>query len=429
MLLIRMKLAVLLLLLLACVLPSAPALADDQAIFVAPRDTPGKIELHLFIPHRNGVPALAHYTEHLVWQSAVKDRAAVKIGHTNASTPDDSNIVIYHEWGPASELNNRLARLARVFEPIAVTEEFAAAERDIVRREYDFRTANNPNAIALIEIKKFLYEGNGKAHSRDTLEAIAELNFSDAKKLHERTYQPQLASLLAMGDITEDVLRKALVETGFPRIASLAALQPVALNLAPPDEQTLTFALGDAVPRMLWSKVVKLAEPVPFDELELQCHVLKAVLESSRQGGIAGPLRYDAFIARKIEIEFVAHDENHVEFYFTVEPDTGVSFAELHAAFEKALAESAEGIPSATFSRALERFGKTLPDPSDRRASLDWMSEYTFNRLRDQRPFLPEDQLRALVPGIKHSDVNALATALASPGRLSVAFIGKDNSQ
>lgn len=428
MLLIRVNLAGWLLLLFACVSPSAPALADDQAIFVAPRDTPGKIELHLFIPYEADRPALAHYTEHLVWQSAVGDRAKLMGMHTNASTFADS--IIYHESGATSELIPKLATLARVFQPIEVSEEFAAAEIDVVLREYDFRVASNPKEKAFIDIDKFVYAGNGIAHSVfGTPEDIRRQTFDDAKKFHASTHQPQRAFLLATGDISGDELRNALAETRFPQLASRAALQPVPLKLAPPDEQVLTLPSSGAAPRMMWNKVVRLAEPVPFEELELQCHVLKTVFESTRLGGLAGPLQYDAFIARKIEVEFIVHDETHVEFYFTVEPDSGVSFADLRAAVEKALAESGKGIPEATFSRALERYRKTLPDSSDRRASLDWMSEYAFSRLRDQRPFLPEDQLRALVPGIQHSAIDALAAALASPGRLSVAFIGKDNAQ
>ena len=180
---------------------------------------------------------------------------------------------------------------------------------------------------------------------------------------------------------------------------------------------------------MLWNKVVKLAEPIPFDLLEFQGEVLETILEFSLQGGIAAPLRFDAFIARKIEVDVFALDERHMEFFFNVEPDSGVSFADLRAAVEKALEELAKGIPAATFSRALERYSKALPDPSDRRASLDWMSENAFSRLMVQRPLLTEEQLRALLPGIQHSAIDALAAALASPGRLSVAFIGKDTAQ
>jgi predicted Zn-dependent peptidase len=413
------------LLMVLLVAAMAPARADRQAVFIAPLDTPGMITLYVFIPYEAETPGLAHYAEHLAWLSAIGGSVRLGDPHSNASTSPRS--VVYHMSGPRAEINTMLETLARVFQPINLTQDFAIEERGIVEREYDLRLAGKPVERAFEQMNPFLYEGNPTAISvMGTPAEIRALGFEDAKSFHQATHRPERAMLMAEGDITEEQLLTALAATKFPPLAPLSAVTPSPLKLAPPAEKVFREADEKAIPRMLWSKLVELPEPVPFEQLVIQSQLLGDILTTALAGGLAKPLRYDSFTARAFEVDVTAHDERHVEFYVSAEPDSGIGFAALRQAVENALAQSAQGIPAATYERVVKRFRAAMPDPADRPASLRRMSDDMYGRLLDQRVMVDEQALRAIVDQLDHRAIDSLVAAVNAPGRVAVVFIGKD---
>lgn len=413
-------------LLILLVVAAVPARAAEQAIYVAPTDTPGLVTVHVVIPYEAETPGLAHYAEHLVWLSALGGEVRLGDPHSNAFT--SSQVIAYFMSGPSAELNAMLTRLARVFLPITLDHDFALEERGIVEREYDLRVAEKPDERAFEQMNPFLYDGNSLAVSvLGTATEIRALQVEDAKKFQEATHKPERAMLFVEGDITEDQIARALADTKFPEMRPASTLKvPPALNLAPPAEKVVRDPSEGAAPRMLWSKLVALPEPDSYDLLVFQANLLSDILISALDGGLAKPLRYDAFMARVFDVRLLVYDERHVEFFVSAEPDAGVGFAALREAVETALGQSAKGIPKPTYERALRRFRAAVPDPADRPANLKRMAEYRFDRLLRERPMLDEQGLRDLMDQIEPGAIDRLAAALTAPGRTAVAFIGKD---
>lgn len=225
-------------------------------------------------------------------------------------------------------------------------------------------------------------------------------------------------------------LRRAIRESGFPELTGAQDdIAPPPFTLAAPETRTFTWPLPDAAPRMIWRKVVRLDEPVQFDLLETQTAFLTSILDTNLPGGIAGPLRFDGFIAKNFNIAVFPIDEQHIEISFTAEPDKDVTFSELQRSFEAGLASSAKGIPQATYERVRERFDSYWPDWDDEDQVADWMANYTLNRVSALREPLTEKQLRRLDDQLTPPEVNALLAALTGPGRTAIAFIGKDQTR
>lgn len=396
-----------------------PAVADDQAIFVAPLDTPDRITIRVIVPYTPERAGLAHYMEHLVVSPVLATDVALYDTHNVATTTPSS--IIYSLSGKRNELTTILRRLAAVFKPISVSPAFALKERGIVQYEYDLRYPGSSQGKAIDAMEAFLYAGNPQALPVfATPEETGKLTLEEAKRLHQETHRPERAILFASGDITDAALREAAAEAGFPTVAQRQSLVPPDVTLGPPAEKVFTFAGESDPPLMLWSKVVELAEPVPFDLLVFQGKLLGSILHSVLLGGIAKPL------TRGVDLKILVRDERHVELYVIAEPDAGVSFATLRTAVEKAFAESARGIPPDTFDRVMPRFRKDVPDPSDRPASQIWMDNYMFKRLIDSRPVVDEVALRALLDKVDPAGIDKLMAALGGPGRLAVSLIGED---
>jgi hypothetical protein len=98
----------------------------------------------------------------------------------------------------------------------------------------------------------------------------------------------------------------------------------------------------------------------------------------------------------------------------------------LQSAFEAALTNTAKGIPDATYARVRERFATYWPDWSDEEETGRWMTDYVLARVSVLREPKTEAQLRKLDERLQAPDIDALLASLAGPGRIAIAFIGKD---
>jgi hypothetical protein len=379
-------------------------------------------------PNTGEAPHIAHYTEHLAWLPNIGKDSRPEDRDSNAWTNDYA--VGYWLSGPPEDLTDMLRRLKGVFDPIDLPRDVAETERDIVLREYDWRMADNSDAQAAEEMEAFLYEGNAIAASViGTPEEIKALSYDEAKAFHAATHRPERARLVVVGDVTEADLARAMTEAGFPDLdAKREDIVPPPFTLAAPDTRTFRYPNPTKAPRMTWRKVVALPEPVDFDLLETQTTLLRDILDTNLPGGLAGPLRFDAFIAKGFSVTLAPIDERHIELIFEAEPDKGISFADLQAAFESALAASAKGIPAETYDRVRDRFASYWPDWSDAEETGEWMADYTLDRVSALREPLTQRQLRRLDGRIEAAGIDTLLSAVAGPGRTAIAFIGKDQT-
>jgi hypothetical protein len=369
---------------------------------------------------------LAHYAEHLVWLSYRGREARSLDRHSNAWT--DKMSIGYSESGNPEDLPEMLRKLAKVFDPIDLPLDFAEQERDILLREYDLRMAGNAGNRASEEMDAFLYAGNPDAFSViGTPAEILALTVADAKRFHAATHRPEFARLVTIGDVSSVDLSKALETSGFPELVSKSgAIAPPPFELAAPESRSFIYPDAEAAPRIVWRKVVTLPKPVDFELLDLQARLLAQILDTNLPGGLAGPLRFDNMTARSFTIQIWLLDEDNVEIVFNGDPDSGIGFAQLQSAFEVALADVARGIPDETYARVRERFNSYWPDWMDSENVATWMADYTKERVRGLRQPLPEHHLRQRDEQLNKQDVESLLKALAGPGRIAVAYIGKD---
>jgi hypothetical protein len=384
--------------------------------------------VEIVLPYPAGQEVLAHYTEHLAWLNAMGAKARDADRHSNAWT--NAYAVGYWLSGAPDDLPELLRALSGVFDPLDLPQDFAAEERGILLREYDHRMADNPDAKADAALDAFLYAGNRMAASLiGTPAAIGALDYDAARALHAETHRPGNARLVVIGDIRPRQVRRALRQAGWPRATGDgAATLPPAFDLAAPDRIVLRDPEPDAAPRLIWRKVVTLPEPMPFDLLEAQAALLGDILYSNLPGGLAGPLRFDAAIASRFDVDVWPIDADNVEIGFRAAPDRGVSLTDLQAAFEAALAASAAaGIPQATYDRALARFD-FWPDWNDPAETAAWMADYMLDRVSALREPLAERALRHLDRGLSLETTNALLRQLAGDGRTAIAFIGPEDS-
>ena len=400
--------------------------ASARSLVQIPNQT--DVQAHVVLPFPSTLGPLAHYTEHLAWLPNIGKNSRPEDRDSNAWTNDYA--VGYWLSGPPEDLPDMLRRLKVVFDPIDLPQEFAETERDIILREYDLRMANNSDAQAAEEMEAFLYEGNAIATSViGTPDQIKALTYDAARAFHAETHRPERARLVVVGDVTERQLAKAMAEAGFPDLdANRADIAPPPFTLAAPEARIFRYPNPNAVPRMTWRKVVALAEPVDFDLLEAQTALARDILDTNLPGGIAGPLRFDAFVTKSFGISIIPINETHIELVFSAEPDKGIGFAVMQSAFEAALATSAEGVPTATYERVRERFKGFWPDWPDDEETARWMANYTLSRVSVLREPTSERQMRKIDAQIDAADINTILAALARPGRTAIAFIGTDLS-
>lgn len=383
-------------------------------------------KLVLAFPSRDQEGALAHYTEHLAWLPNIGKESRPGDRDSNAWTNDYA--VGYWLSGPPEDLADMLRQLKGVFDPIDLPQAFAEQERGILQREYDMRVGGTIDAKAALEMEAFLYQGNQIAGdpigTPDTLHA---LTYEDAKTFHAETHRPERARLVVTGDVTERQLAKAMEEAGFPDLdANREGIAPPPFALAAPESRTFHYPEPNAAPRMTWRKVVALPEPVDFDLLEAQTALARDILDTNLPGGVAGPLRFDAFITKSFSISITPIDETHIELIFSAEPDRGIGFAAMQSAFEAALAASAQGAPDATFARVRERFEGFWPDWSNEEETARWMADYTLSRVSVLREPKTERQIRKMDAQIDLRDINTILAALVGTGRTAIAYIGTD---
>lgn len=192
------------------------------------------------------------------------------------------------------------------------------------------------------------------------------------------------------------------------------------------DSLTIREPDFDGAAKLYWRKVVQLPDPMNFDLLDTRAALLAEILDSAAPGGLAGPLRHDAFIARRFSIDIFPIDELHLEVSFTAEPDVGVSFESLGQHAEQTFLSTAKGVPEATFDRVWKRFQATWPDWTDANETNAWIADYSLRRVAHLRAPAPKRDLQILHDQLSIEDINTLLTALAGPGRTIHGYLGED---
>ncbi len=406
---------------------TTPDLSAFGNVIVAPEPDAQTVKAYVIFPTTNSAPGLAHYTEHLSWLSSAGKREDAVNSHSNAWASRFTTG--YWLSGSPAALPGILATLADLFDPLDLDGSFAEEERGIIQREYDLRMAGNPAAQAADDIAAFLYNGSALATSViGTRDDIAALSYDAARDLHAQTHQPHLATVIITGPISARDVHTALTAAEWPATdGAQSAITPQPITLAAPAETTLRYPDADVAPRLLWRKAVNLPETLPFDQLEVHAALLASILDTNLPGGLAGPLRFDAAIARTFDIQVWPLDEDTIEVSFSASPDRDVSLTELQTALEETLADIASnGIPQATFERVMGRFEDFWPDWDDADEAASWMASYAIDRASIARAPLSKGDVKGLADTLSLPTTNMILRQLTGEGRTATAFIGPE---
>ena len=400
-----------------------------KAAYLVPKPNEKQVTIHVLVQSGEndnpGTEGLAHYVEHLAWQSALGASVGLLDRHSNASTT--SMTTDYFLQGPASDLNSMFDTLTKVLAPLTVDQKFAEDERNIILREYDYRRRDRPLAAIEEALKRSLLGSDPRA--RSVLGApndITQFSFDEARTLHASTHCPANSVLVVGGPITAVEITTLLARPIDVR-ACKNAISPKPLIMPLTDTMQIVSNEANAPPHLMWYKLVELDTPIEIEQLDVGLYALGSILNANLPGGLAGPLRDDADIADSFQLWLYPVDERHVEMGFFAKPRQGVTLAQVLEAFNKALGEITEtGIPNTTFQRVRDRVKNGLPDWKDRIKVSDLMWRDVLDHAYLHRLPLMEEELKKLPDLLEQTKVNNLLKNLAGAGRIRFAFIGEN---
>lgn len=389
-----------------------------RSVYLVPDSQAGFDRLELIVQagemDNTGPEGLAHYTEHLAWISQI-GTGRLSSRHSNAWTTDRATG--YFVSGPGSDLPSNMRRLLGVHLPFDLPEKFMLEERDIVLREFDQRMLEWPYASVYRDIGRILY-GDGPL-SRTTIgtaKSISTFTVEAAREFHQRTHAHSNSVLIASGSLKPEALQSELQQRKANELS-----KPVPIP-APPvapirDEQMVELPRLSAE-ELVYAKIVDVTLYSSGARLQVTVDMLGQLLDSALEGGIAGPLRYDAFIARSFDLGLSLNAGTHLEMWFSARPDSGVSLDTLQQAFELALQSSSEaGIPEQSFNKVKQRYLADVTNTDDK-------PEFTRRVLRQQimnrLPPLGYSDILNAAQTVTLGDVEQLYRALIGDGRLVI---------
>lgn len=399
--------------------------------YLHPDKSPDLVEVFLFVKSGgfddgDGPEGLAHYLEHLVWLSAVNPDGRASTARDDGAWVS-GGITAYSLKGDPEQLNSYLETMAKVFGPPSLDEAFMREERDILKREYDYRLAERPLDPIVRDLQIHLFGDAPRARSvLGTPESIAKLTPEMAMALHTRTHIPANAVLFVMGN-TDLATVAPLVEKHF---GGIAAGDPPPRRQPPPFQERReiveTSVDGSRYQQLIYFKRIRLETPLAEDRLQLQLDLLHAILDSPLDGSIAKPLRFDDFIASSFSLNLSAIEPGEVLMTVSAVPDDGIGLSDLLTTFEDTLRAIAdEGIPEATFDRVREkRFSFYEKHKGRRFRALNLM----INQIGDDaEPIAPKIHIKRYGKAALE-DVNGLIRALAGSGDVAAALVSPDTS-
>lgn len=390
-----------------------------QTVLVVPDAQAHETLLHLVFPSSEAAnpfeEGLAHYVEHLALLSSLRTSEAGWEPHRNAWTSPFST-VYRRAIGPEG-IGAALCELVSVADPISLDERFALEERDIVLREYGARIAEQSLYPVLRELEETLYGEGGLGRSVIGEPAeIAEFSLENARALHRASHSLSQAILLIYGNFNPAEVKIAL--QGLPSaVSEQSHIVQAWLATERLSDHRAYRINGLTEDTLLYRKVVPLGPCGTPAECAVISEIAYAALDSPLDGGLAGPLRFDAFIARRFSLGVEIVVGQYALLSFEAVPDAGISLAELERAFIETLEGTlGTGLQTDTVERARARIISDLDRiPDDERASV------TFKRLLTSistaSPFIPLPELRKAAETVSASDINAFLKGLLGDGR------------
>ena len=374
--------------------------------------------------HNRFAEGLAHYTEHLAWLNAFlgSTDAADRQAHSNAQTTKFTTS--YWLRSTPDELRKTISDLVRVADPIELEQSFAKEERGIVLREYEMRVAENAWYPLWDELMRDVHDHGPLArsvigHPKD----IAQYSYDEAKELHQATHQLGDATLIVYGNVTPERLKESLSRLT-PSIVTPDTKKRAEIFLA--DLEPLDDTQSITAPRIVSDGVMYLNyAPVPDCGSMATCDLLAWlavwVLDSPMEGGLAGPLRFDDFVARDFSFDVNMIGPSHAMIEFWAVPDKGATPVDIDVALKRVLNTTfLDGVPKASFERAKKQLGEYLE-------TFDYPEYYNFDQTtallsRGAEVYSYAEEVQAL-KAIELQDLNAFLAKFSNDSRSLTRYV------
>ncbi len=170
-----------------------------------------------------GVRGVAHMFEHMMFKGTEhvppEDHARLLKevgGQVNAFTTED--ITAYHDTVPPSYLGFAMRLEAERMRSLKLLPATIDSERRVVEEEKRLRIDNNPIGKAIERFRALAFTKHPYAWTAiGTIEDLENIQPSDCQRFYDTYYQPNNATLIVVGDVSETDVRK-LAEEHFGRI-------------------------------------------------------------------------------------------------------------------------------------------------------------------------------------------------------------------
>lgn len=358
-----------------------------------------------------GTLGLAHYVEHLAWENAFGGAPDMD-RHSNAYTTTDH--IGYFVTVPREDLVQNVQTLAKIAQPLAVDAEFARQEIGIIAREYDYAVAENPYHDIFEQFYIRHYGNDARARSIiGTPQTIAAFSYEEAKAWHSATHQRSAVTMVISGNHSASEAEDALSTVLDTPSPAAAPLPPRAqMNVAARKGGIRVISSSQlAQPQLFWGRLAAHPGGVSAIEAQAQIDLLFTLLDSTLDGSMAGPLRFDARIAQAYDFALYLAAPLQVSMTLTsARPDTGVTLQDLASAIDETLAAIAEtGVPEATLTRIQTRMLRDL----DQQDPADLAAGFIADAVGQRRAPFDAAQYRAALQSATAQDLTIWLRALA----------------
>lgn len=371
----------------------------------------------------SGVEGLAHYLEHLVYYNADKahENGSIKERHANAYT--GGTYTSYVNNGRADQFENMLRNMAEVFKKPELKTEFAISEIDIIRREYEFRMSDNPRAKIRENLVRKIYGLNSYARSVIGSKEDHD-NFTPqlAYAIHEQFYKPSNASLFISGNINKRKVKK-LVAKYFNNLGGEQfQKQNIEVSFNAPSsryvEEIIEEKFNEA--RLIYLKEFSLPKGKTYEEISVAFDFLSAILNSTLEGGVAKPLRYDDYIVAGYSLYFEQTTSDRAMLSFSARPDNGVDVKTVLEKFEQVIFDIGEdGIPAKTFDRVRKREIANIEEYLD---DSGFISGLVMGQILNDKDVISSKQYLTYFKKVSLEDLNEIMKMLAAKNHVAAAL-------
>ncbi len=234
-----------------------------------------------------GIRGVAHMFEHMMFKGSahVPPEEHARLlkevgGQVNAFTTED--LTAYHDTVPPSYVGFAMELEAERMRNLKLFPATIDSERQVVEEEKRLRIDNDPVGKAIEKFRALAYTKHPYNWTAiGTIEDLDRVTPADCQKFYDTYYQPNNATLIVVGDVDEQAVRK-LVDQYFGAIPR--APTPPRANITEPPQtatRTATLPIEVQIPVVVGGYHIPKAADPDLPALEVLADVLSAG-ESSR---------------------------------------------------------------------------------------------------------------------------------------------------